>query len=195
MTDTYNPAGNGKQRKSKAASAPAIEPVVAPAAMPAAPAVDDGDPVARRIEELRARRKERASVDVSGLNQKLSVPEAMKDPRFTYRWVKDVNTRHYEMKRKDWEYVEDANIAQDERNSGIGTRIERVGDERTTPKPVKTFLMRKPKEFYEEDKAIQQKSLKAQEQAIVRGEARNEQGQSEPGMYVPAGGMKIESGR
>ena len=74
-------------------------------------------------------------------------------------------------------------------------RIERISDERTTTKPQKTFLMRKPREFYEEDKGKEQARIKAHEQAIQRGEVRNAEGQSEPGMYVPAGGMKIDHGR
>lgn len=160
-------------------------------------AAQEQDPGARRIEELRARRKERGSINASGLNQKLSVPESMKDPRFEYRWVNDTNVRHHEMKQRDWDYVDDGAIAQDERNSGTGTRIERIADERTTPAVRKTFLMRKPKEFYEEDKAADVARIKKREQAIVRGEARNAEGQSEPGMYVPSGGMKIavEDGR
>jgi phage/plasmid primase-like uncharacterized protein len=55
--------------------------------------------------------------------------------------------------------------------------------------------MRKPREFYEEDKAREAAKLKEQEQAIVRGQSRNAEGKSEPGMYIPEGGMKIEHGR
>lgn len=204
MVDTYAPAGTRPARKNPS---PAIEggetprvaledrapqpDAAAGAAVAAGLAVGD-DPDGKRIEEIRARRRERRTVDVSGLSQKLEVPADLKDPRFTYRWVKDTSTRLHEMKRKDWELVDDPRIAQDERNSGLGTRIERVSDERTTHAPQKSFLMRKPKEFYDEDKAKEAAKLKAQEQAIARGEARGENGQAEPGMYVPAGGMKID---
>ena len=207
MTETYTPAGAAPKRSPRKVSigTPIVgekppqaalppKPVAATAPMPAIEAPGD-DPVAKRIEEIRERRKERRSVDVSGLNQKLSVPDTLKDPRFQYRWVKDTQTRLYEMQQKDYEFVDDKRIAQDERNSGVGSRIERISDERTTTKPQKTFLMRKPREFYEEDKGKEQARIKAHEQAIQRGEVRNAEGQSEPGMYVPAGGMKIDHGQ
>ena len=153
------------------------------------------DPGARRIEEIRAKRRERGTVDVSGLRQNLSIPEEYKDPRFVYRWVLDKSTRHYEMKARDWEYADSEEVAQDERNSGTGTRIERIGNERTVPKPEKVFLMRKPREFYEEDKASEQENIRQNEEGIRRGLVKNEQGQAEQGMYIPSSGMKIDRGR
>ena len=150
------------------------------------------DPGARRIEEIRARRRERGSVDVSGLRQRLSVPESYKDPRFVYRWVLDTSTRHHEMISRDWDYVDSEDIARDERNSGTGTRIERIGNERGLPKPEKVFLMRKPREFYEEDKAKEAEQIRMNEEGIRRGETRNEAGHVEPGIYTPSSGMKID---
>jgi hypothetical protein len=211
MAEAYSPAGSvAAARPARKNTSPAIEgdetpqaalearepqTDTAPGAVPAdGPA--NADPVAKRIEEMRAKRKERRSVDVSGYNQRLEVPAQYKDPRFTYRWVKDNSTRLHQMKQKDWELVDDPRIAKDDRNSGIGSRIERVSDERTTHNPEKVFLMRKPKEFYDEDKGKEQARLKAQEQAIERGQVRNAEGQSEPGMYVPAGGgTKIDHGQ
>jgi hypothetical protein len=70
-----------------------------------------------------------------------------------------------------------------------------MGNVKTVPKPEPHILMRKPKEFYEEDKARDQTRIEEHEKAIVRGQARDAAGQSEPGMYIPEGGMKIERGR
>lgn len=206
MTDTYNPAGSKRaknagipvpgeaptrsmQKPAPKAKPKAPEPYLTPEADPAI------DPAAKRIEEIRARRRERGDVDVSGFSQKLSVPEDKKDPRFVYRWALDSANRMHDLRTKDWEPAPAETTAGDQRDMGTGTVIERMGNVKTVPKPERHVLLRKPREFYEEDKAREQAKIKEQEKAIVRGQARNAEGQSEPGMYIPAGGMKIEHGR
>lgn len=196
MSDTgYAPAGN----KRKAVAAPKSDVATIERPEPQVEAQQD-DPIGRRIEEMRAQRKERGHIDVSGFSQKLSVPEDMKDKRLVYRWVNDTSTRHHEMKQRGWDYADNAGIARDGRNSGVGTRIERIANERTTRgTPQKTFLMVKPREFYEEDKAAEASRIKAHEQAIQgragdQRQVQNEQGVAETGMYIPAGGMTIKHG-
>ena len=206
MSDTaYAPAG-AKKRKAgipiegetvTTLERPAPKPVPQPDPAYQTPQVED--PIGKRIEEMRAQRRERRPQDVSGFSQKLSVPEDLKDHRLVYRWVNDTSTRHYDMAQKGWIYADNEVVASDARNSGVGTRIERIANERTTPKPQKTFLMVKPREFYEEDKAAEASRIKAHEKAIqgaagTTREVRNEQGVSEPGMYIPAGGMTIKHG-
>lgn len=149
------------------------------------------DIVGKRIEEQRRARKERGHVDQSEMSLKLSVPEVLKDNRLTYRWVNDKATRIYQMQQKDWQVADDAAIAADSRNSGIGTRVERVVNERTTPTVEKGFLMWKPKEFYQEDKAAEQKQIDERVAGLNRGDTRDPQGLSGPESYIPAGGMKI----
>lgn len=204
MSDTaYAPAG-AKKRKTvgievqgetiTSLQRPQPKPVPAPEPAYQTPPVEDE--IGKRIEEMRALRRERKPQDISGFSQKLSVPQDLKDPRLEYRWVNDTDMRHHDMQKKGWIYADNAIVAKDERNSGTGSRIERIANERTTPKPQKTFLMVKPREFYEEDKKAELAQIKAHEQAIQRADAvRNQQGGSEPGMYIPSGGMKIEHGR
>ena len=155
-------------------------------------ATDEGG---KRISEIRARRAERGPMDVSGLNQKLSVPDDKKDPRFVYRWGLDVGNRVHDLKAKDWDVAPGETTAGDARDVGVGTVPERIGNVRTVDKPEKHILMRKPKEFYEEDKAREQAKIKEHEKAIVRGEAKDADGKPAAGMYIPEGGMKIEQGR
>lgn len=208
MTDTFEPAGRPRIRKAAGIPVPG-EPETrslqkpAPKAKPKAPEQPyvtpesdaSVDPGAKRIEEIRARRRERGNVDVSGFSQKLGVAEERKDPRFVYRWVLDSANRMHDLKAKDWEPAPPETTAGDLRDMGVGTVIERMGNVKTVPKPEKHVLVRKPKEFYEEDKAREQAKIKEHEKAIVRGQTRNAEGRSEPGMYIPAGGMKIEHGR
>ena len=158
------------------------------------PAPND-DVIGRRIAEMRKQRSERAHMDQSHLKQKLSLPEHLKDPRLTYRWVNDKATRIMEMEAQGWQKVDNEALAADARNSGLGTVVERVVNERTTTTAEKGFLMWKPKEFYEEDKHREQRKLDELEGALKRGEVRDPQGLSGPKAYVPAGGISIKHGR
>jgi hypothetical protein len=160
-----------------------------------APRVSE-DEGARRIAEIRSRRQERGHVDVSELNQKLTVADDRKDPRFTYRWALDVGNRIHDLKAKDWDIAPGSTTAGDARDVGVGTVPERMGNTRTVPKPERHVLMRKPKEFYEEDSSRKAAKIKKDEESIMRtGDVRSPEGLSGPGSYIPAGGMKIEHGR
>lgn len=154
------------------------------------------DVVGKRIEQQRAQRdaarRDRGPSDITELSLKLSVPEVLKDKRLTYRWVNDKATRVYQMQQKGWQVADDTTIAADSRNSGVGSKVERVVNERTTPTVEKGFLMWKPKEFYEEDKAKEQAAIKEREAGLKRGDTRDPQGLSGPESYIPAGGIKIE---
>lgn len=181
--NTYAPAG----AKSKAVKTKSVEEAQAPVVS------REEDVVGKRIEEMRAARKERRHVDQGGMsNQKLSVSEALKDPRLTYRWVNDKATRVHAMKQKGWQIADDAALAKDDRNSGVGSVVERIVNERTTPTVERGFLMWKPKEFYEEDKAKEAALIKQRETGLKRGETLDPQGLPSSESYIPEGGMKIE---
>jgi hypothetical protein len=208
MTDTFDPSGRPRIRKAAGTTIPGEpetrsleKPAPKAKAAPPAPYVTpeppegDLDEGSKRIEEIRARRRERGNVDVSGFTQKLSVPEERKDPRFVYRWALDSANRMHDLRAKDWDPAPAETTAGDLHDMGTGTVVERMGNVKTVPKPERHVLVRKPREFYEEDKAREAKKLKEQEKAIVGGQVRNAEGQPEPGMYIPSGGMKIEHGR
>ena len=199
MSNDFSPAGTKRtprKEQMQSVNVPVAEKSNLQIGDPIVQMKTDDDPIGRRIEEERAKRKQRGKVDMTALSLKLSVPEEFKDPRLVYRWANDSSMRHHFLKQKGWDYADNAAIAGDERNSGLGTRIERIANERTTPTVEKTFLMCKPKEFYEEDKAIEQDKIKANESQMKRAESvRNSEGQAASGMYVPEGGMKIEHGR
>lgn len=160
--------------------------------------VEEEDDGGKRIEELRAKRRQRGAVNAAEANLKLSIPEEEKDPRFEYRWAVDTagtGTRIHQLRSKDWEVVPARDADKDPRNIGLGTTVERFANTKTVQKPDKHILMRKPKEFYAEDKGREQAKIKADEDALRKGDVKNPQGLSGPGSYIPAGGMKIEQGR
>jgi len=183
----FTPAG-----KAKKAAAKVIETVeAAPTAAPVLAAVESIDEGAKRIEEIRARRSQRGTMS-DGPSLKLDVPEDLKDPRFTYRWVNDRSTRVHDLKARDWDFAPDNATNSDARDVNIGTRPERIVNERTTPSVEKAFLMRKPKEFYAEDNKRSLNRLRELEEGIQRGETRDPEGLSGPHAYVPAGGISIK---
>ncbi len=159
---------------------------------------DNPDEGAKRIAEVREQRRNRRSVNPAEANLKLSIPEEEKDPRFEYRWAVDTagtGTRIHQLRAKDWEVVPARHADKDPRNVGMGTTQERFANTRTVQKPDKHILMRKPKEFYAEDKAREAAKIKADEESLREGNVKDPQGLSGPGAYIPAGGMKIEQGR
>lgn len=157
------------------------------------PAVED-DPGARRIAEIRARRQGRDTQDVSGYRMRLSVPEPLKDPRFTYRWVLDRDMRAEQLRNQDWDVVRDEDIAKAGENVGLGMQTERIVNERSVKGGgvEKAILMRKPVEFYEADKKLEQDRIKELEKGLARGDVGSAEGLQGPHSYIPAGGMKIE---
>ena len=184
--DGYAPTG------AKRTTRKAVETKSDETGVTTAPAVTTRDDVVgKRIEQMRAERKARGHVDQSELNYKLSVPEVLKDKRLTYRWVNDREMRVYQMEQKGWQVADNATFA-DPRNSGLGAAVERIANERTTPKVEKCFLMWKPKEFFEEDKAREQKDIDDRVAGLRRGETRDPNGLSGPESYIPAGGISIK---
>lgn len=150
------------------------------------------DVVGKRIEAMRTKRKERGEIDDTGLRQKLSFPEKLKDPRLEYRYVLDVETRKMEMEDRGWFTVSDDMISGDERNSGLGTVVQRIGNSRTTDKVQHQVLMAKPKEFYQEDDRKKQQRINERVAGLRRGETSDPQGLTAAESYIPAGGIKIE---
>lgn len=140
-----------------------------------------------RQEEVKQRRRRREGLGADR-NLKLNVPESMKDPNFVYRWVNDRPGRVQQLTTMDdWEKAPVVT----EQNAGEGTVETRVVDKSVGERAV---LLRKPKEFYEADKAEEQKQLDARDEALRHGAPQSSEGLSGPEAYVP-GGRNIIGGR
>lgn len=147
-----------------------------------------------RIEEIRKRRQERGTLS-NDPRTKLSVPQEKLDPNWTYRWVNDREMRINQLQQQDWIMVdEETTTGPDDRNKGIGTRPERIVNDRTVSKPERAFLMRKPKEFYDEDQARRINRIRDQEAQMARGKVEGAEALSGNTAYIPAGGMSIKAG-
>jgi hypothetical protein len=108
----------------------------------------------QRTAALESRRNARTTA-AAGPTFRLSVPDALKNPELEYRWINDdAKGRLFEKTGADtWDYVTSEEIALDNRNSGTGTRIERVVGTAENGEPLKAFLCCKPKAWYAEDEA------------------------------------------
>lgn len=142
-----------------------------------------------RVQEVQERRRRREGLGADR-NLKLHVPDDQKDPNFTYRWVNNRPGRIQQLTvTDDWEVVQGADPASNA--VSLGATSERVADSYTGQTAV---LLRKPKKFYEEDKAEEQKLLDARDETMRRGSLQSPDGLSGPESYVP-GGKNIVAGR
>ena len=135
-----------------------------------------------RSEEVKVERRRRTGTGAErGL--KLHVPEDAKDPNFTYRWVNNTPGRVKQLtEMDDYEVVssDDGKIAS---GKSVGTTITRTVDRSEGDEAI---LLRKPREYYEADKAEEQKLIDARDDELRGGKVQDGLGGSEA--YVPGGG-------
>jgi hypothetical protein len=166
MSEQFNPAGNGKKTLSLPSETPQAQPA--------------------RVEAEKKQRRRRS--DTSELrNLKLHVPKDYLDPKFSYRFVNDSPGRIQQMTQyDDWEIVQqsDENVPTRRHAGKDGS-----GQARTA------ILLRKPKEFFEEDKARKKAAIDEREEGLRRGVTGDPGGLSGPNAYVPGGSNTITRGR
>lgn len=141
-----------------------------------------------RTEEVKVERRRRQGVGAER-NLKLHVPESAKDPNFVYRWVNNTPGRVKQLTQMDdYDVVSSEDI---DAGTSEGTVIKRTVDRREGDEAV---LLRKPREFYEADKAEEQKLIDARDEALRAGAAPSSDGLSGSEAYVP-GGQRGRNGR
>ena len=152
---------------------------------------DEVEPERDRIDrkdDIQARRRRRSDLGDSR-NLKLHIPESLKDPEFTYRWINDRAGRVRQMTvEDDWDVVDISKLGADpdpDRNISEGTVLNRVGDKATGERMV---LVRKRKEFYESDRKERYERLNRLEDTMRQKAPPDQQGLSDAdNAYVPGG--------
>jgi hypothetical protein len=143
-----------------------------------------------RTEEVKVERRRRQG-NGAERNMKLFIPEDVKDPNFVYRWV---NNRPGRVKNlttlDDYNVVNIADNSIDPGKAG-GTVVTRTADSREGEEAV---LLRKPRKFYEADKAEEQKLIDARDEQMRRGAVKDSESLNGSEAYVP-GGRKGQDGR
>lgn len=143
-----------------------------------------------RTEEVKTERRRRQGSGAER-NMKLYVPDEAKDPDFHYRWVNNKPGRIKQLTQMDdYEVVNSTDGAIDVGVAG-GTVVTRTVDRREGDEAV---LLRKPRNYYETDKAEEQKLLDARDEELRAGKVQSPEGLSGSEAYVP-GGRRGQDGR
>lgn len=144
-----------------------------------------------RVVEERARRRRRDDLGMSRHRQ-LAVDTSKFDPKYTYRIINDDPGRiHALTVQDDWDIVTRAQLGErDAKEKGVGSSVEFAVD-RTGKRGV---LVRKPLDFYQEDKAKEQASINDRMKDIRRGKHEGPDALSGANAYVPEGGISIRDG-
>lgn len=148
-----------------------------------------------RIEEERRTRRRREDVTI-GRMRNLAI-EGDLDPAYEYRWINDDPGRVHNLTvRDDWDVVTNDMLGhRDAKDRNVGSGVERIVGKSDGKRAV---LVRKPRDYYIEDKAKEQALIDETDAAMKRGETRNPNGLREgeaAHSYVPAGGIVIQDGR
>lgn len=141
-----------------------------------------------RTEEVKVERRRRQGIGAER-NLKLFVPEDAKDADFYYRWVNNNPGRVKQLTTMDDYEVVSSDGSIDVGKAG-GTVITRTVDRNEGEEAV---LLRKPRAYYEADKADEQKLIDARDEALRAGQTQGSEGLSGSEAYVP--GPKGREGR
>ena len=148
-------------------------------------------------EERRAKyRKMRVPGEI--IRRKLSYPE---EEGYVMRWANDKNSRISDLLEKGWDHVTkeegsaapgDADVA-NEVGQDLGTVVSKVVGAEDDGRPIKAYLMKVKKEWYEEDRRLKHEYLDSLEKQIRDGGSVG--GKDVEKKYIPrSGGTKIERG-
>ena len=139
-----------------------------------------------RGEDIRAERRRRRSGAMGGDRGRLAVDMSTLDmEKYAYRWTSDVNNRIHDMTvNDDWEIVpdRDGKIKPDAMREGSAVTI--YGGTKTNGEPLRQVLLRKPRDFHENDVKETQQRVDMADKAIHDGRIPDVDPE---GQYVPNG--------
>lgn len=145
-----------------------------------------------RADEVKTeRRRQRGSTAHTGM--KLGVNEALLDRKnFEYRWINDKAGRIDAMtKNDDWDLVVDPSKQVKGEGTNEGSYVSIHVGTGENNQPLRAYLARKPKAFYDEDQADKKAELDKTMEAIKRGKPQTAGAQE----LVPGAGISIQEGR
>lgn len=150
----------------------------------------------RREDEVKVERRRRTGTGAER-NLKLFVPETAKDPNFVYRWVNNRPGRVKQLTQMDDYDIVSSGDGEIDAGTSEGTVVKRTVDRGEGEEAV---LLRKPRHFYEADKAEEQKMLDARDEELRAGKVSGSEALSGSEAYVPGGrpgreGRNIVSGK
>ena len=150
-------------------------------------------------EHIRKKREQilerRRGGSVGQLRQRLAVSEnALDRENFTYRWVNDDPGRVQYLTENDvWEIVPDPDREVKADAESGGSALSVVTGKDDYGRPLRSYLMRKPKVYYEEDQKLKRQKIDERVNKIERGDDADT---AVSRSYKPEGmGIRIDDGR
>lgn len=139
--------------------------------------------------EAKGRKKR---IPMGGSRSRLEVQG--KDPNYVYRWFNDQGGRLAQAQQADYQFVtSDENVtvgAAEDLNTDEGSYVSQIVGKTEDGKPMRAYLMKIKREFYEEDQATKQEQVDEMDAAIEGGAIRGQPGQD--GRYVPKSGITYD---
>lgn len=137
------------------------------------------------------RESERRRRKISGqLAGRMGVDQSLLDlDKYQYRWVNDEANGRIQMLTKHDDYDLVPNSGEKEDSTDLGDMVSTPVGVNPDGSPKRAYLARKLRDFFEADKAQEQKELDRQLTELRRGNARDGSSQSD---YIPNSGIRIE---
>lgn len=141
-----------------------------------------------RADEQLPERRKRTDTDMTG--KRLAVRQDLLDfDKFKYRWINDSDVRLFRLtKQDDWEVMTQGGEALKPDSTDMGAAVSIPVGTKPDGSPMKAYLCRKLRRFYDDDQKMKQTELDEQLKRLRLG---NDKGGESQGDYVPSGGIRI----
>lgn len=150
------------------------------------------DGPARKQKQPKKQRRRKGSV--GGRRKKLQVHEESLDrENYAYRWIVDDGRRVHDMTdQDDWDIVPNRDVKDDA--TDIGSSVSVLGNKTGDNGPQRLYLVRKPREYFEEDTAVIQAEVDKRERSIKRTGTTGSEGLSVQDPHAYGTGMDFAKG-
>ncbi len=141
-----------------------------------------------RDEEALPERRKRTDANVIG--KRLAVNTSHLDmEKYAYRFINDSPARLHQMTQQDdWDICDNAGGALKPDSTDLGGAASVVVGTKPDGSPMRAYLCRKLRRFYDDDQKKKQTDLDEQLAQLRRG---NDAAGKEQGDYIPSGGIRI----
>lgn len=141
-----------------------------------------------RAEEQLPERRKRTDIDMTG--KRLAVRQDLLDfDKFKYRWINDSDVRLFRLTRQDdWEVMTQDGEALKPDSTDMGAAVSIPVGTKPDGSPMRAYLCRKLRRFYDDDQKMKQTELDEQLKRLRMGQTTGGESQ---GDYVPSGGIRI----
>lgn len=132
------------------------------------------------------RRKGRETGELTGVRLGV-LASSLDHEKYVYRWVNDAPGRiHGKTQEDDWDVVRKSGVKED--SADMGDAVSEVVGVKPDGSPMRAYLCRKPRKFYDEDQAEKTANLDRQLADMKRGRDRSGAPQAD---YIPASGISM----